>query len=245
MPAFVQLAQPSTSAGYPPRACSPIKVVLADDHRVARRSLRRLLDGERDVEVIAEAGDLFTAMRHVKGHLPHVLVLDLQMPDGSSVEVIRRLRAEVPETKVVVVTGEDDPVFARQAIDAGAVGFVLKDNSDAELTVAVRSAARGERYVSLCMAARLDALRRAVDREGLSPRETDVLRLTALGFTSAEISNKLHLSKRTVESHRLRIHRKLGLAKRSELVGYALSRHLIGDSPDVVHGTSVPVEDRQ
>ncbi len=213
---------------YSPRASLPITVVLADDHELVRRSLRLVLGQEPDVEVIAEAGDLFTAMRHVNGHLPHVLVLDLQMPDGSSIELIRQLRARVPETAIVVVTMEDSPAYARAAIEAGAVGYVLKQYATHDLPVAVRCAARGEDYVSARVGARLDALHKAVDDDGLSPREVDVLRLIALGFTSAEISQKLYLSRRTVESHRRRIHRKLALERRSELVEYALGRGLIG-----------------
>jgi two-component system response regulator NreC len=201
--------------------------VVADDHELMRRSLRSVLGGEDDVEVIAEAGDLLTAVREVNGHLPHVLVLDLQMPDGSSIDLIRQLRVRVPETEVVVVTMEDSPVYARAAIDAGAMGFVLKQYAAHDLPVAVRCAARGEQYVSARVGARLDALQRSVDDDGLSPREVDVLRLIALGLTSAEISDKLYLSRRTVESHRRRIHRKLGLVRRSELVEYALGHGLI------------------
>ena len=196
------------------------------------------MESEKNVEVIAEAADVPTAIRHVKRHLPHVLLLDLRMPNGSSIEAIRRLREEVPETQIVVATMEESPLFARQALDAGAVGYVLKDNADTELAAAIRCAARGEEYVSPCVAARLDGLRRAAQDDGLSPRETDVLRLIALGLTSAEMSELLHLSQRTVESHRRRIHRKLGLGKRSELVRYALARHLIGDSPDAARGSA-------
>jgi two-component system, NarL family, response regulator NreC len=219
------------------RASAPIQLVVADDHHVVRRALRLWLESEKHVEVIAEAGDVPTAIRHVKRHLPHVLLLDLRMPNGSSIEAIRRLRDEVPETQIVVATMEESPLFARQALDAGAIGYVLKNNADTELQAAVRCAARGETYVSPCIAARLDGMRRAAQDDGLSPRETDVLRLIALGLTSAEMSGMLHLSRRTVESHRQRIHRKLGLGRRSELVRYALARHLIGDPPDAAHGS--------
>lgn len=237
MPASLHLAQAPTGPGQMDQATPPIQLVVADDHHVVRRALRLWLESEKDVEVIAEAGDVPTAIRHVKRHLPHVLLLDLRMPNGSSIEAIRRLREEVPETQIVVATMEESPLFARQALDAGAIGYVLKDNADTELQAAVRSAARGETYVSPCIAARLDGMRRAAQDDGLSPRETDVLRLIALGLTSAEMSGLLHLSPRTVESHRRRIHRKLGLSKRSELVRYALARHLIGDPPDAAHGS--------
>jgi two-component system response regulator NreC len=210
----------------------PIRVVLADDHNVVRRTLRLLLERERDVDVVAEAGDVFTTVRQVTGHTPHVLLLDLRSPNGSSIDLIRRLRDQVPDTQIVVVTMEDSPAFARAAIGLGAIGYVLKDNADVELPLAVRCAARGQRFVSPRVAARLDALTRAVDDDGLSPREAEVLRLIALGLTSAEIADELCLSRRTVESHRTQIHRKLGLSKRSELVRYALQRHLVGPLAD-------------
>jgi two-component system, NarL family, response regulator NreC len=221
-----QLARAVTEP-YSFRASLPIRVVVADDHELVRRSLRLVLGQQDDVEVIAEAGDLLAAVREVNGRLPHVLVLDLRMPDGSSIELIRQLRARVPETAIVAVTMEDSPAYARAAIDAGAVGFVLKEHATHDLPVAVRCAARGEEFVSARVGIGLAALQRSVD-DDLSAREVEVLRLTALGFTSAEISHKLYVSCRTVESHRMRIYRKLGLARRSELVDYALGRGLIG-----------------
>jgi two-component system response regulator NreC len=220
------------------RPDGPIKVVLADDHRAVRRNLRLLLDRERDVEVIAEAGDLFTAIRHVKGHAPHVLVLDLRILGGPSIEVIKRLRAEAPQTGIVVLTSDESPLFARQAIDAGAVGYVLRESVDTQLPHAVRCAAREQRYISPHMTARLEGLRQATGIDRLSPRETEVLRLIALGFTSLEISGMLHVSRRTVESHRRRIHHKLGLVRRSELVRYALARNLIGAGHDADGGSA-------
>ncbi len=206
----------------------PIRVVLADDHALMRRSLRLLLDDEKGIGVIAEADDIAGATRHVLGHEPHVLVLDLNMPGGSSIATISRLRERAPATKVVVMTMEADPVFAQRAFAAGALGFVAKERADEELAAAVRAAARGQEFVSPQVAARLDALHRALSDDALSAREVEVLRLIALGHTSVEIARMLHLSPRTVESHRANIHRKLGLATRAELVRYALRRGLLG-----------------
>jgi two-component system response regulator NreC len=205
-----------------------IKIVLADDHDLVRRSLRLLLDGEADLDVVGEAESLGSAVRRMNGHAPHVLVLDLQMPGGSSIEAIRRLCEYAPDTKIVVLTTERSPAFAQRAINTGAVGFVLKDTADIELPEAVRRAAQGEEYVSPHVAAGLEALRRTVSGDGLSPRETEVLRSIALGYTSAEIAARMHLSRRTIETHRARIHRKLGLATRAELVHFALRRNLVG-----------------
>lgn len=206
---------------------SSIRVILADDHALMRRSLRLLLDGEGDLEVIAEADDISLVVPHVTGHRPHVLVLDLSMPGGSSLEAIARLRDGVPETRVVVLTMDENPIFAQQALSAGALGFVLKDHADEELPSAVRAAARGEEYVSPRAKARLEGLARAASEDRLTTRETEVLRLIALGHTSVEIARKLHLSPRTIETHRTRIHRKLTLATRAELVRYALGRGLL------------------
>ncbi len=134
-------------------------MVLADDHALVRHSVRMLLDAEQGVEVVAEAGDLRSAMDHVRGHRPHVLVLDLGMPDGSSIEAIRLLRVEVPNTEIVVLTMEDAPSIAGQALAAGAIGFALKDYADVDLPGAVHAAARGVRYVSPRLAGRRRARR--------------------------------------------------------------------------------------
>jgi two-component system, NarL family, response regulator NreC len=137
-----------------------VRVVLADDHALMRRSLRLLLEGEEGITVIAEAEDLASAVRHVESDRPHVLVLDLRLPGGSSIETVGHLRERAPETGVLILTMEEDPVFAQRALASGALGFVLKDRADSELPGAVRAAARGEEYVSPRVAARLHALQR-------------------------------------------------------------------------------------
>lgn len=227
MAAHLHLAYPA-GAGGGSEGAVPITVVLADDHAVVRRSLRGLLDSAQDVNLIAEVPDLTTAVQEVQMRRPRVLVLALGAQAGSSIEMVRRLRTEASGTEVVVLTMEESPVCAQQAFDAGAVGFVLKDRADSELVAAIHDAARGEEYVSPRVAAALDTLRRGVDGDALSPREVEVLRLIALGHTSAEIASKLRLSRRTVETHRARIVRKLGCRTRAELVQFALRRRLIG-----------------
>lgn len=210
-----------------PRGQHAVRVVIADDRSMVRRSLRLLLEGEDGIGVVAETGDIASVLHHVHGHEPHVLVLDLQMPNGSSIEMIRRLRAQAPRTEIVVLTMEASPVFARRALEAGARGYVLKEHAAHDVVEAVRAAARAHEFVSPRVAAGLAALRRASADDGLTPREVEVLRLTALGYTGEEIARRLHLSRRTIESHRATIHRKLGLAGRAELVSYALARRLI------------------
>jgi two-component system response regulator NreC len=155
MAANLQLAPSPDPAPAVRAAGKPIRVVLADHHALMRRSLRLLLDREADVEVVAEARDLVTVVCRVRGLLPEVLVLDLGMPGGSSIEVIRRLRAEVPSTQTVVLTMQDNPAFARQALDSGALGFVRKDFADTELPEAVRNAADGREYLSPQVAVQL------------------------------------------------------------------------------------------
>lgn len=225
MTACVHLAA-APDVGRSARWALPLRVMLADDHAMARRSLRLLLDGEDDLEVISEATDLSTVTRHLRRYTPHVLVLDLQLSNGSSVETIRRLCDQAPETEVVVLSMNPSPLFAQQTLDAGAAAFVLKTRADGELPGAVRAAAAGIEYISPELAPGVDALRRG-GGHGLSPRETEVLRLIALGHTSAEIAAKLHLSPRTVETHRAHIHRKLGMRTRAELVQYALGQRLL------------------
>jgi two-component system response regulator NreC len=141
---------------------SPIRVVLAEDHALMRHGLRLTLEEEPDVKVIAEADDMSCAIRQVHLCKPHVLVLDLRMRGGSSVETIADMHERVPDTRVVVLSMNDSPAFARHALGAGALGFVLKDLADSELPEAVRAAARGEQYVSPRVAARLDSVNRSV-----------------------------------------------------------------------------------
>ena len=206
----------------------PITVVLADDHAMFRRTLRRMLDIEESVSVVDEASDLPSAIAYVQRRRPRVLVLDLDMPNGSTIEAIRQLRTELPWTEIVVLTTEESALAAHQLLAAGAVAVVFKDRAETELLQAVRRAAHGEEFVSPRVAAGLEVLRRAADNGLLSPREVEIVRLIALGYTSAEIAAKLHLSRRTVETHRARIFQKLELRTRAELVRFALDRHLIG-----------------
>jgi two-component system, NarL family, response regulator NreC len=212
--------EPSTEPGV-------IRVLLADDHALMRRTLRLLLDQEHDIEVVAEAEDLASVMRHVAEHRPQAVALDLGITDGSTSEAIRLLRQRAPQTQIVIVTMEENPGFAQRALDAGAIGFVSKDLADEELPEAIRRAAHDEQYVSPRISLPLENAIRAVAEDKLTVREIEVLRLIALGHTSVEIAHELALSPRTVETHRARILRKLGLTTRAELVAYALRRGLL------------------
>jgi two-component system response regulator NreC len=204
-----------------------IRIVLADDHTVVRSGLRLLLDSEADFEVVAEAGDVESARRYVRGHRPAVLVLDLNMPGGSSLEAIPALRAESPATRIVVLTMQEEPAFARSALGSGALGYVLKESADDELVKAVRAAAAGETYLTPRLGARMASEPLSGRPDDLSERELVVLRLIALGHTHAAIAEQRFLSVRTVETHRAHIQQKLSLGSRAELVRYALDRGLM------------------
>jgi two-component system response regulator NreC len=207
-----------------------VKIVLADDHAVVRSALRLLLDSEHDLEVVAEAGDVGAATLELELHQPDVLVLDLHLPDGPSLPSVPRLREASPQTGIVVLTMQREPSYAREALRAGVLGYVLKDAVDEDLVNAVRLAAKGRSYLQPELGAQL-AVDAGDDPDGLSEREIDVLRLIALGYTNTEIAERLLLSVRTVESHRAHVQRKLGMTKRSQLVRYALERRMLDTEP--------------
>jgi two-component system response regulator NreC len=224
----LHVVPPLADPRSPEQTSNSIRVVVADDHELMRFALRALLSTEQQIDVIAEAEQLSLAMRNVRELKPDVLVLALRMRDGSSIDAIGELREQAPETSVVVMTAEDNPLYAEHALAAGAFGFVLKDQADVELAPAVRAAAEGRRYVSPEIDAKLADLRHALTSDKLTGREVEVLRLIALGHTSVEVARILQISSRTVESHRARVHAKLGLSTRAELVRYALRRGLLG-----------------
>jgi two-component system response regulator NreC len=225
--AAVNLTSAGMASGEESPAAETTTIVLADDHAVVRSALRMLLDSEPGFEVVAEAGDAEAATRYVLGHKPTVLILDLNMPGGSSLEAIPAILEASPATEIVVLTMQSEPAFARKALQAGVRGYVLKEAAEAELVQAVRSAAAGDTYLQPALGARLAAEPESRKGDDLSDRESEVLRLIALGHTNAEIAEQLFLSIRTVESHRAHIQQKLRLSSRAELVRYALENGLV------------------
>jgi two-component system response regulator NreC len=207
----------------------PITIVLADDHKVVRSGLRMLLESDGRFEVLDEAGDVAATVKTVLACHPRVLVLDLNMGGESSLDSIPQLRADAPQTQIVVLTMQDNPAFARAALRAGALGYVLKDAADAELMSAVELAAEGRTYLNPELGAKLAAEPLESDGrpDNLSPREMEILRLIALGHTNGEIAASLFLSVRTVESHRAHIQQKIRLTTRAELVAYARDHGLL------------------
>ena len=219
-----------------------VRVLVVDDHAVVRSGLRLLLESEKDIEVVGEAGDVREAVLEARSTHPDVVLMDVVMPDMSGIEGIPRVLAEAPETKVLFLSMQDDPRYVREAFEAGAAGYVLKEAADTELVAAVREVASGGRYVHPELGARLavaqvEELARA-EADPLSDREREVLRLLALGHTNHEIAAMLFISVRTAETHRAHIMQKLRLSTRAELVRYALDQGLLESSGPNDEGTA-------
>jgi two-component system response regulator NreC len=188
-----------------------------------------LIDADAALQVVAEAGTLADAERLTRAHRASILVLDLNLHGESGLDAIPRLRETCPDTAIVVLTMQDDPGFARQALQSGALGFVLKEAADEELLQAIHLAAGGENYLNPRLGARLAAApaEPAGPPDDLTTREVEILRLIALGHTNTEIAQQLFLSTRTVETHRAHIQQKTRRSTRAELVGYALEHGFV------------------
>ena len=202
------------------------RVIVCDDHALVRSGLRKLLEAEADIEVTGEAANADEAIEQVGEQRPDVLLLDVVMPGRSGIEALPDLMDAAPETRVLVLSMQDDPSYVRQAFAAGATGYLLKEAADAELVQAIHEVAGGRRYVHPLLGARLAAAEATSPTHApdpLSEREHEVLRLLALGHTNQEIAKLLYISIRTAETHRARIMQKLGLSTRAEIVRYALA----------------------
>jgi two-component system, NarL family, response regulator NreC len=206
-----------------------------DDHAVVRSGLKLVLEAEEGFEAVGEAGTARDAVLEARSTKPDVILLDVVMPDESGLEIIPTLLKEHPEVRILVLSMQDDPQYVREAFAAGARGYVLKEAADSDVVAAVREVAGGGRYVHPELGARLVAAeseeRRRAEEDPLSERESEVLRLLALGHTNQEIAKQLFISVRTAETHRAHIMQKLGLSSRAELVRYALERGLMDNPP--------------
>ena len=212
-----------------------IRVLIVDDHAVVRTGLRRVLEAEPDIDVVGEAPDAERAVFEAIENKPDIVLLDVMMPGKSGIEGMPALLQAAPDARVLILSMQDDPRYVREAFDAGASGYVLKEAADTEVVDAVRAVGAGERYVHPSLGARLVAAdtdeRRRAASDPLSDREREVLRLLALGHTNQEIASMLFISVRTAETHRAHIMRKLGLGSRAELVRYALAEGLLEPDP--------------
>ena len=211
-----------------------IRVLVVDDHAIVRSGLRRVLDAEPDIETVSEAENAERAVFEAMEHRPDIVLMDVVMPGKSGIEGLPALLQAVPTVQVLILSMQDDPRYVREAFEAGASGYVLKEAADTEVITAVRAVAAGERYVHPALGARLLAAelaeRKRADADPLSEREREVLRLLALGHTNQEIAKLLYISVRTAETHRAHIMQKLRLTSRAELVRYALAEGLLDET---------------
>ncbi len=209
-----------------------IRILIADDHGVIRAGLHALLDKEPGMQVIGEAADGQEAVDKALKLRPDVLLLDITMPVLDGIKVTSQLRAALPATHILILTLHEGVSMLREAIAAGASGYIVKRAVDVELIGAIQAVARGEMYVHPSMTQALiqdmSPLAGSSTPIGvLSPRETEVLRLVARGQTNRQIAKTLSLSVRTVDSHRANLMNKLGVSSRAELIQYALEHHLL------------------
>ena len=210
-----------------------VRVLVVDDHAVVRAGLTLLLNAEDDIEAVGEAGSAREAIFQARTLRPDLVLLDVVMPDRNGLEIVPQLLHEHPEARILVLSMQDDARYVREAFSVGASGYVLKEAADSELVSAIREVAGGGRYVNPELGARLvaadlDAQQRSDDNP-LTDRESEVLRLLALGHTNQEIASRLFISVRTAETHRAHIMQKLRLESRAELVRYALAQGLLSE----------------
>jgi|WetSurMetagenome_2_1015567.scaffolds.fasta_scaffold83618_2 two-component system response regulator NreC len=216
----------------PPRR---IRILLADDHTVLRSGLRALLSAQADLDVVGEAAEGGEALRLAQALTPDVVVMDIGMPGVSGIDATARIRRVLPSTRVLILSMHDDQGYLRQALRAGASGYVLKKAADTELLAAIRAAARGEIFLDPSLARGLVedvVLPKAQEPEipALSEREREVLHLLARGHTNQQVADHLCIGVKSVETYKARLMEKLGLKGRAELVRYALTHGLLKDT---------------
>jgi DNA-binding NarL/FixJ family response regulator len=208
-----------------------VRILIADDHGIVRAGIRLLLERQPDIEVVAEAADGLEAVSQAQATRPDLCILDVSMPRMTGLQAAREIRAHLAETCVLMLSMHDDEHYLFEALKAGASGYVLKREADQDLVGAIQAIGRGEAF--LTNAAQRSIIRQwmADGSEGpslpLTPRELEIVKLIAEAFTNAQIADMLHLSEKTVESHRANVLRKLGMRDRVELVRYAIRHGLI------------------
>ncbi|MBC8506234.1 MAG: response regulator transcription factor [Anaerolineales bacterium] len=213
---------------------SPIRVVLVDDHQVLREGLRVLLDEEGDIQVVAEAGSAEEALEQVLAHDPDIVVMDLGLPDKSGLEAIKEIRAKDYPVRIIVLSMHSGRELVMQALQAGSDGYVPKSSAHTDLLQAIRTVHQGKRFLHPDAATAVvdELLERQAEAqmlESLSERESEVLRLTAMGYTSREVGEQLSLSPKTVDTYRQRAMEKLDLKHRSEVIQFALKAGLLDE----------------
>jgi DNA-binding NarL/FixJ family response regulator len=204
-----------------------ISVFIADDHAIIREGLAQLLGRHADLSVVGTAADGRESLQRIRALRPDVAVVDISMPGMNGLAATKAIRESTPATAVVALTRYDDDAYVQELLNAGASGYVLKQSPSAELVEAVRAAAAGRRYLDRSLAARvagtmMNQQGRRTPPSPITERETEVLRLMALGHSNKEIASMLDLSVKTVEVHKTNATRKLGLAGRTDVIRYAL-----------------------
>lgn len=206
-----------------------IRVVLVEDHQIVREGLRLLIQSQSDLEIAGEAGDGLTAYDVITNTLPDVAIIDISLPLLNGIELVRRLTDAGVDTRVLILTANEDQSYMRRILQKGALGYLLKRSAGDELITAIRAVAKGDRYVDSSVARALvnselfqPKDRHAISDDSLSPREREVLRLVAMGYTNKEIAAKLDVSCKTIETHKARSMSKLSLFGRSDIVRLAV-----------------------
>lgn len=213
----------------------PLRIVLADDHITVRHGLRLLINGERDMTVIAEASDGEAAVKLATEHRPDVVVMDVSMPGMNGLVATKLLKKTLPDTAVVMLTRHADDAYLQELLRAGASAYVLKQSPPTELLQAIRASATASgKYVDSSLMPRMTA-RFVGEKVGgasgtVSDREAEVLRLIASGYSNKEIASQLDLSVKTVEAHKANAMRKLDLTGRIDIVKYAILQGWLRDA---------------
>lgn len=218
----------------------PIRVLLADDHALVRAGLQALLDKTPDIQVVGQSGDGLQTLELVESTSPDVVLLDISMPGLNGMEVLERLRLTHPQVRVIILTIHDDPAYAVGAVRAGANGYLPKKAAGEELAAAMRAVMQGDTYLSPEISKESLADYKAAVNEGrneeLTPRQLDVLRMIAEGYSTKEIARGLNISAKTVETHRALLMQRLDIYDVASLVRYAIKTGLVKMSLLVITG---------
>lgn len=214
-----------------------LRILIAEDHQTVREGIKLLVDAQPDMEVVGEAGDGEIAIRLAAELKPDLILMDISMPNMNGLKATRKLRSLFPDIKILTLTRHTDDGYLQQIIGAGSNGYVLKQSAPTELVIAIRAVGGGNAYLDPSLtrkvmggyAGRADSLR-GENKGNLTDRESEVLRLIALGYSNKEIGVKSELSVKTIEAHKANAMRKLGISSRTDIVRYAILQDWMQDT---------------